>query len=639
MSKRFWSTAFTFSAIACAQSDGRSLQTLLKDEVISNDIRVFQLREYIVQRIAPAPIVKDQASWTAESAELRKKLLEIVYHGWPAEWVNAPPRFEETGVISGKGYRIRKLRYEIVPGFFSTALLYEPENVTSSTPAILNVNGHVGQPGKAVEYKQKRCINFARNGIIALNLEWLNCGELTNRENTHWFAGHLDLTGHNGVGLFYLAMRRGLDYLHAMPSVDRNRIGMTGLSGGGWQTILLSALDERIRVTVPVAGFSSVATRVEVNDYGDVGDPEQSPSDVFQARDYTHLLAMVAPRPALLAYNAEDDCCFRASAVKPLLFDPIRAVYETYRHPDFLQWHENVDPGTHNYQLDNRRAAYSFFAKHFRMKPFEEDEAVAGEVRSYEELVVGLPKDNLTMLGLARKFAQENEATPRKPATRDRLTEIVQYRPATLDRAWLVGITKNKGVESKAYAYRLKDGLSATGIRVKAIAAADSAPITLVLNDGGRVQSGGRCCRTHQPWGAGGCPGVVIHGRTVAKDELLGLRTDALRNRGTPAGAGGSPAHRDCSLRGRAGAPSRFRRERHSHANDRLDRCGSGTISVLERRGSEWRTKFAAAGRPAGRILAGARPLLPGSIEGFRSATPGRTRQAGPSEARNQPVD
>lgn len=490
MSKRFCTAAFTVTAIACAQSDSRSLQTLLKDEVLSNDIRAFQLREYLVQRIAPAPIVKDPASWTAESAQLRKKLLEIVYHGWPPEWVNAPPRFEEVGVLPGKGYRIRKLRYEIVPGFFSTALLYEPEKVTSNTPAILNVNGHVGQPGKAVEYKQKRCINLARNGILALNLEWLNCGELTHRENAHWFAGHLDLTGRSGVGLFYLAMRRGLDYLHAMPGVDRNRIGMTGLSGGGWQTILLSALDERIRATAPVAGFSSIASRVEVNDHGDVGDPEQSPSDVFQGLDYTHLLAMVAPRPALLAYNAEDDCCFRASVVKPLLFNPIRAVYAAYRHPDFLQWHENFDPGTHNYQLDNRRAAYKFFAKHFRMEPFEEDDAVAGEVRSYEELVVGLPKDNLTILGLARKFAQENAAAPRRSPTRERLAEIVRYRPATIDRAWLVGITKNKGVESKAYAYRLKDGLSATGIWVKAMAATDNAPVALVLNDGGRGQSG-----------------------------------------------------------------------------------------------------------------------------------------------------
>ena len=150
MSKRFWTAAFTITTIAYAQSDSRSLQTLLKDEVIATDVRAFQLREYLIQRIAPAPIVKDAVAWTAESAQLRKKLLETVYHGWPPEWVNAPPRFEEVGVLPGNGYRIRKLRYEIVPGFFSTALLYEPEKVTSNTSAILNVNGHVGQPGKAV---------------------------------------------------------------------------------------------------------------------------------------------------------------------------------------------------------------------------------------------------------------------------------------------------------------------------------------------------------------------------------------------------------------------------------------------------------------------------------------------------------
>ena len=122
MSKKFWSAALTVTAIACAQSDSPSLQTLLKDEVISNDVRAFQLREYLIQRIAPAPIVKDAVAWTAESVQLRKKLLEIIYHGWPPEWVNAPPRFEEVGVLPGNGYRIRKLRYEIVPGFFSPAL-------------------------------------------------------------------------------------------------------------------------------------------------------------------------------------------------------------------------------------------------------------------------------------------------------------------------------------------------------------------------------------------------------------------------------------------------------------------------------------------------------------------------------------
>ena len=143
--------------------------------------------------------------------------------------------------------------------------------MTGKMPAILDVNGH-GDGGKAVEHKQKRCINQARRGILALSLEWIGMGELSSPDNEHNQAGLLDLAGANGVGLFYLAMRRGLDYLYDDPQVDRTRIGMTGLSGGGWQTMLLSTLDTRIGPSVPVAGFSSLTTAIEHPDYaGDRG--------------------------------------------------------------------------------------------------------------------------------------------------------------------------------------------------------------------------------------------------------------------------------------------------------------------------------------------------------------------------------
>ncbi len=116
---------------------------------------------------------------------------------------------------AGKGYKLRKLRYEIVPGFYSTALLYEPENMQGKVPAVLNVMGHFYPAGNKEEFEQKLCINQALKGMMALNLEWIGMGELNTRFNDHWFASQLDLVGMNGVGLFYLAMRRGLDYLAA----------------------------------------------------------------------------------------------------------------------------------------------------------------------------------------------------------------------------------------------------------------------------------------------------------------------------------------------------------------------------------------------------------------------------------------
>src|SRR5215510_387528 len=181
---------------AWAQSEAEQIGAVLGEEIISPGVSLFQLKQYLLKRIAPPPAPSSAAQWNKEAKQLRERLLATVFHGWPKEWVTAPPKFEDLGLVeSGKGYRTRKLRYEIIPGFQSAAILYEPENLTNKVPAILNVNGHVGAPGKSVEYKQKRCINFAKRGIMALNLEWLSFGELTGKENEHWFGAHLDLVG------------------------------------------------------------------------------------------------------------------------------------------------------------------------------------------------------------------------------------------------------------------------------------------------------------------------------------------------------------------------------------------------------------------------------------------------------------
>jgi dienelactone hydrolase len=401
--------------------------------------------------------------------------------------VEAQPEFEDLGTIeSGNGYRIRKLRYEIVPGFQSTALLYEPEKLSGKVPAILNPNGHELQLGKAAEYKQKRCINFAKRGILALSLEWLYCGELNVPENKHEFGAHLDMVGANGVGLFYLAMRRGLDYLYEHPNVDRSRLGVTGLSGGGWQTIVLSSLDPRVTVSVPVAGYSAFVSKLErVPDYG---DNEQVPQDFLAGQDYSHLTAMRAPRPTLIIGNAEDDCCFRAPLVKPYIYDDVKPFFRLFGKEDAFRWRENTDPSTHNYQLDNRLQAYRFFSQHFGMPLIEQEIPVDAEIKSYDELVVGLPKDNLTILGLARKLAGEIVRLPVTSASsaRAQLKTLVRYRPVTVDHAWALTNTKNKGVETRSYQFLFANGLSAAGVWAKAVATPEGSPATIVLNDKGK---------------------------------------------------------------------------------------------------------------------------------------------------------
>ena len=460
---------------------------ILEHPLETPDVVAFQVRQHLFQRISPLAAPRNAAQWSAETERIRKHLLDdVVFHGWPRAWVEATPKFEDLGTIeSHDGYRIRKLRYEIVPGFQSTALLYEPEHLNGKIPAILNPNGHEHELGKAAEYKQKRCINFAKRGILALSLEWLDCGELHVPGNKHEFGAHLDLVGANTVGLFYLAMRRGLDYLYDHPNVDRGRLGVTGLSGGGWQTITLSALDPRVIVSVPVAGYSAFVSKLER--VGDYGDPEQVPQDFLDGQDYSHLTAMRAPRPTLLIHNAEDDCCFRAPLVKPYIYDDVKPFFRLFGKEDVFAWHENTDPSTHNYQLDNRLQAYRFFSTHFGLPVIEQEIPVDAEVKSYDDLVVGLPKDNLTILGLARKLATEISYQPApEGAERGKLNTLVRYKPVAVEHAWALTNTKNKGVETRSYQFIFGNGLSATGVWAKAISSPNGSSATIVLSDEGK---------------------------------------------------------------------------------------------------------------------------------------------------------
>jgi hypothetical protein len=201
---------------------------------------------------------------------------------------------------------------------------------------------------------------------------------------------------------------------------------------------------------------------------------------------------MMAPRPTLLTYNAEDDCCFRAAMVKPLVYDAILPFFALYGQENSFKWHENRDPGTHNYQLDNRLAAYDFFGREFKLPTIKEDPDVAYEIKSYQDLVVGLPSDNLTIVGLARKLADQVRRDPlpsdqsAREAERVRLRQVVRYGPAKIDRVWTTGITKHQGVETKSHLFTINDGLSSNAVWLKAIGIPDTAPVTIILDDEGK---------------------------------------------------------------------------------------------------------------------------------------------------------
>jgi len=394
------------SAVEAQQTN--ALQELLSREIIGPDLSLSEVENYCEARVPLVPAAQTIAEWERLTSQWREDMLtKVVFRGEAAKWRKAAVKVEWLDTLeAGEGYRIRKLRYEALPGLWIPALLYEPDVLTGQVPVSLNVNGHDPE-GKAARYKQVRCIHQAKHGMLALNPEWLGMGQLRSEEFQHYRMNQLDLCGTSGLAPFYLALERGLDVLLAHPSADPRRVAVSGLSGGGWQTIFISALDPRVTLSNPVAGYSSFRTRV--HHHSDLGDSEQTPCDMATVADYSHLTALLAPRATLLTYNVKDDCCFASGhALQPLL-DAAEPAFKLYRQPERLRSHVNFDPGTHNFDRDNRQALYRLLATFF----YPDSAAFAtaelpceDELMTKEELAVELPVDNENFQTLAAKLSQ-----------------------------------------------------------------------------------------------------------------------------------------------------------------------------------------------------------------------------------------
>ncbi|MFM8470288.1 MAG: alpha/beta hydrolase family protein [Limisphaerales bacterium] len=439
---------------------------LLARDIIGPNLALAEVQNYTENRIPLMPAVKSAAEWEKEAARLRRAAHEeVIFRGEARAWRDAKTKVEWLDTVpGGAGYSIRKLRYEILPGLWAPALLYLPEKISGKVPVHLAVNGHDGA-GKAAPYKQIRCINLAKRGVISLNLEWLGMGQLRTPGFAHYAMNQLDLCGSSGIAPFYLGMSRGLDILLALPEADPARVAVSGLSGGGWETMFLSSLDTRVTLANPVAGYSSFRTRAR--NFSDLGDSEQTPSDLATVVDYAHLTAMLAPRAALLTYNAKDQCCFATGhALQPLL-DAAQPVFKLFKADTKLRWHNNHVPGTHNFEQENREVLYRMLGDNFFPgdTKFEAKEIPAeAEVKKAEELNVPLPADNLDFNQLALRLAKNlplGESTPLTPASLPRWQQT--------QRAFLGGVVRAKHytVNAELAGREITNGLTVTSWRLK----------------------------------------------------------------------------------------------------------------------------------------------------------------------------
>ncbi len=308
------------------------------------------------------------------------------------------PRVKITGVLREKGYRIEKLYYESLPSLYVPANLYIPDNARKkATPAILYVCGHA--PTQKVHY-QAHARKFAQLGFVCLIIETIQWGEV---RGDHWGAYargwfHWYSRGYDPAGVEVWNAMRGLDLLAGRPEVNPEKLGVTGISGGGSQSWYIAALDPRIKAAAAVCGASTLKSHILTRTIDGHCDC-MMPVNTYR-RDFKTIGALIAPRPFLIA-QADRDGLNTLESVRELYGD-IKKIYDLYGKCDQITLVET--PGGHSYHKTSREKIFSFFIKHLMGEDIPPEKAGDIDMSPAEQLseealrvyINGPPEDDLT---------------------------------------------------------------------------------------------------------------------------------------------------------------------------------------------------------------------------------------------------
>ena len=206
---------------------------------------------------------KTRDEWEKKLPRLRREYLDMLSL-WPLP-EKTPLHATVTGTVEHEGVVIEKLHYQSKPGLYVTGNLYRPKTPKGKLPAILYVCGHSGKgrDGNKTAF-QDHGLWFANNGYVCLIVDTLQLSEIpgihhgTYREGRWWWQA----LGYTPAGVECWNGVRGIDYLCSRDDVDKERIGVTGISGGGASTFWIAAADERVKVAVPVSGMSDLESYV-----------------------------------------------------------------------------------------------------------------------------------------------------------------------------------------------------------------------------------------------------------------------------------------------------------------------------------------------------------------------------------------
>lgn len=304
---------------------------------------------------------KDRVSWETRHDLVRKGIREgLGFQKWPKR---TAMRIVRHSKVERDGYTVENVGIETIPGYFLCGNLYLPKESEGKMPVFLCPHGHWSQDdlrnhGRHRDEMQYRCGALARMGCGVFAYEMVGYGDSKRMGWQHrWDPQVMALQTWNSV--------RALDYVLKLPGADPERVGVTGASGGGTQSFLLAALDDRITLSAP-------CVMVSCHFFGGCRCESGLPVHVRETHvtNNAEIAALFAPKPQLLVSNGDDWTKHTATLEYPFL----KKIYRLFGEEKNVR-NVHLPEEKHDYGKSKRLALYDFVAEHFKLERKRADES------------------------------------------------------------------------------------------------------------------------------------------------------------------------------------------------------------------------------------------------------------------------
>ena len=388
--------AFAWTIACCTLAEGAEALRALPDGQLPADARLKPPKD--LDGYFPFAVPKSKEEWAKRKEQVRRQML--VSQGlWPM-----PTKTPLNPVIHGKtdmgDYTVEKVYFESFPGFYVTGSLFRPKKIDGKAPGLLHPHGHwangrfhdkgldaVRQEIKigAEKYEdsgrnhlQARAVGAARLGCIVFQYDMLGYAdsqqlsfdlvhrfgkqrpEFNGPENFGFYSPLAESHLESVMGLQTWNSIRAVDFLLTLPDVDPQRIGISGASGGGTQTFMLAAVDDRVALAFPAVMVSTAMQG---------GCTCENASVLRVDTGNIEFAALFAPKP--LGLTAADDW---TKEMRTKGFPELKAHYTLMGKPENVMLVDRTEFG-HNYNLVSRLAYYEWLNTHFKLgheSPIEE---------------------------------------------------------------------------------------------------------------------------------------------------------------------------------------------------------------------------------------------------------------------------